>query len=176
MLRSTSQSAIRSRSTAKYLCIVPAGLIHRARSICASQATAPYAGVGRHIHRSTSQVYVHRLRRQYTVYTYASCFMCAYMHRVSYDTWHACVCVVLWPHDMNAHRLRPYPEPVKLRVTVRGLAYKNEVGFVFHSTCGKTCGKLLLIRVWWTRSFPQQLSYFSTMLWKTQRLDIGLTS
>ena len=38
---------------------------------------------------------------------------------------------------MNAHRLRPYPEPVKLRVTVRGLAYKNEVGFVFHSIVEK---------------------------------------
>ena len=35
--------------------------------------------------------------------------------------------------------------------------------FVFHISwyaCGKTCGKLLLIRVWWTRSFPQQCHTF----------------
>ena len=118
--------------------------MHRARRPYTSPAVYvhrrpphPTQGYG-HMHRSTSQVYVHRLRRQYTSYTYASCFMCTYMHRVCIIcTWRACVCVVLWPHDMNAHRLRPYPEPVKLRVTVRGLAYKNEVGFVFHSIVEK---------------------------------------
>ena len=118
--------------------------MHRARRQYTSPAVYvhrrpphPTQGYG-HMHRSTSQVYVHRLRRQYTSYTYASCFMCTYMHRVCIIcTWRACVCVVLWPHDMNAHRLRPYPEPVKLRVTVRGLAYKNEVGFVFHNAVEK---------------------------------------
>ena len=141
--------------------------MHRARRPYTSPAVHmhrrpphPTQGYG-HIHRSTSQVYVHRLRRQYTSYTYASCFMCAYLHRVCIIcTWRACVCVVLWPHDMNAHRLRPYPEPRLLRVTVQELAYKNEVGFVFHSTCGKTCGKLWWFGVWWTRSFPQHCHTF----------------
>ena len=39
--------------------------------------------------------------------------------------------MVLWPHDMNAHRLRPYPEPRLLRVTVQGLVYVLSGPFVF---------------------------------------------
>ena len=66
MLRSTSQNAISARSTAKYLCIVPAGLIHRPQYMCIAghrtlrRGTAIYIAVLRRFMCIASAGNIHR--------------------------------------------------------------------------------------------------------------------
>ena len=120
MLRSTAKCPIRSRSTARYLCITAAGLIHHGLRYMCIGSRRPYTS--QHIAARRHYTAMPAARRPYT--SAQALYITFYERMHIYIAYYACAC---YNGHRNEQRRSSWPASLSLCHF-----------FVFHSTCGKT--------------------------------------